>query len=151
MPTGDKTGIATDSAIEATHLTKIIDSVETYTFKHIPITGVVGSPNVVKIKPGAVGVDKVEVDSVGQSIYCDGYNGEKLVPSFTEAANYAAMIDDIKIISEQEQDIKMDFEDGSYPQVNSSGEIIMKLYKSGFGLGYNGTTNCYCTIVIGRL
>ena len=151
MPTGDKTGIELDSSIMPEHLTKIIDSVETYTFKHVKITGTAGSPNTVKIIPGAVGVDKVEVDSVGQSIYCNGYNGEKLVPAFTEAANYAAMVDDIKIISEQEQEIKMDFGNGSYPQVNSSGEIIMKLYKSGFGAGYNETTDCYCTIVIGRL
>lgn len=151
MATGDKSGIALDSAIMPEHLTKIIDSVETYTFKHIQITGVAGSPNVVKIIPGAVGVNKIEVDSVAQSIYCNGYNGEKEVPAFPIAANYAAMKNEIKIISEQEQEIKMDFGDGSYPQVNSSGEILLKLYKSGIGNGYNNTTNCYCTLTISKI
>ncbi len=150
MATGvsNKNAILAAVYVEKAHLTNIIDSVESFEFRHIRVAGTIDNKSIVKIKPGNVGVNKIEINASPQNIYCYGFEGEKAVPAFDEAANYGEMKYKISIIPEQEQDIKMDY---SSMHVNSSGEITLELYKTGVGVGYGGSSDCYCTIEVRRI
>ncbi len=150
MPTNDKTPVQAGLIINASIIQNLIDSVETYTFKHVPLTGISGNPNVVKITPGALGASKVNIDGADTGIVCEGYSGEKAVPAFQQAANYAALPWEIRVRKEQEEDSLIDFGDGTYPNVDANGNMIIKMYRGGAGDPYQDGGN-YCTIILNRL
>ncbi len=149
MPTNDESVVANGLVINASIIKNLMDSVETFTFKHVPITGIAGSPNIVKITPGALGVSKVNIDGTDTGILCQGYSAEKVVPAFGQAANYAALPWEIRIRKEQEEESILYF-DGTYPNIDVGGNMILKIYREGMGLPY-GDGNNYCTIILNRL
>lgn len=146
MPSIDKTNMVSGNLITVNDIGGMADEVQTYVFKHVPITGNYTSPNTINIVPGSS--NNVKIDGSVQAI---ADSRGKTVPSFPAAANYGALIHDVQIIPEQEEDIKIKFEDGTSFNVNGSSELTFKLYRTQIGNGYNGGSNAYCTIKISRI
>jgi len=151
MATVNKSGIVDGAILTAEKVTRIIDAVETYSLKHIPITGISGSPDLITIKPGIAGANHVFINGVEyDGVTAQGYFGNKAVPIFETAANYYAMKYHVHIMSEQEEQVMMVFSISS-PKINTNGEIELYLYRNGIGSGYNGGSGCYCSITISRI
>jgi len=150
MSTTDKTGIADGEVITAEKILRIIDATEGYVFHHVPIDGIAGAPNTVKIVPGIAGANHIDVDGSPLVISAVGYAGNKILPVFDSAVSYALLRYQIDIRSEQEEQVLQVF-DGTHPYANVSGEIVMKLYRNGVGEGYNGGSDCFCTIIVTRI
>ena len=150
MPTTSKTGINNGEVITAEKITRIIDATEGYVFHHIPIDGIAGAPNVILIIPGAKGAQHIQVDENLQNVSAVGFEGNKILPVFESASSYALLRYQIDVRSEQEEQVLQVF-DGTYPYSDAQGRINMKLYRNGVGEGYNGGSDCYCTIIVTRI
>jgi hypothetical protein len=150
MATIDKTGVEAGSKILHTQIISIIDAVNGWMIKHVPVTGTIDAPSEILITPGGIDTLNIAVDGVNiTGVYAEGFDGKKVIETFKNAADYTTFPYIVIIEAEQEQRINKDFTDMAYPKVEE-GVMKIKAYRTGMGRGYGGTDNCYCSIYISK-
>jgi hypothetical protein len=149
MPTVSTEGIADGQPIYAAHPLSIINAVNSYMFKHIPITGDITDPTTVKIYSRPASETQVYINDQVTSIKAQGFTGNKdITPQLVAAADYSLFKYIPIIMKEQEEGVDMYFGNGEVPNVDTDGVMTLKFYRSNMGSGYNGGTDCYITLII---